>query len=141
MPTFKHPCPYCGRFIDGASVACPFCGVTEPFTRGRCPDCRAVLQPGWIACPKCGRTLTSADTITPAAIGTTGAEMAAGAPNPVQPSAPGTPAGLSPDPAAVPAPPAAVPAPPPAVAGTCSGCAAPLAVGARFCQQCGTLAG
>ena len=41
MPTFKHPCPYCGKFIDGSAVACPFCGVTEPFTHGRCPDCRA----------------------------------------------------------------------------------------------------
>ena len=63
MPTFKHPCPYCAKFIEGDSVACPFCGVTEPFTHGRCPDCRASLQPGWIACPKCGRTLTSADGI------------------------------------------------------------------------------
>ena len=61
MPTFKHPCPYCGKFIGGDSVACPFCGVIEPFTQGRCPDCRAVLQAGWIACPKCGRALTGTD--------------------------------------------------------------------------------
>jgi hypothetical protein len=38
-------------------------------------------------------------------------------------------------------PPATIPGRPPAIAGTCAGCGAPLPVGARFCQQCGTLVG
>lgn len=139
MPTFKHPCPYCGTFIDGSAVACPFCGVTEPFTHGRCPACRAQLQPGWIACPQCGRTLTSADTISPAAIGTTGAAMGGGA------SSHSVPSGAAPAPAPVQgAAPAPAPASTPgaasqAVAVRCSGCGAPLPAGARFCQECGTL--
>ncbi len=115
MPTFKHPCPYCGKYIEGSAVACPFCGVTEPFTHGRCPDCRAVLEAGWIACPRCGRTII-ADGISPAAIGTTGAEMATPQ---VQP--------------------ATVRKTPPPTAAVCTGCGAPLQAGARFCRACGTL--
>ena len=128
MPAYKHPCPYCGKFIDGGSVACPFCGVTEPFTHGRCPDCRANLQPGWIACPKCGRTLTSADTISPAAIGATGSELGT-APTTMAPTAPATSAasgGNTTGPAA-------------ANSTRCAGCGAALAPGARFCTECGTL--
>lgn len=161
MPTFKHPCPYCGKFIEGSAIACPFCGVTEPFTHGRCPDCRAQLQPGWLACTGCGRTLTSADTISPATIGTTGVAMAAGArPQNSQTALPasGQPEAVAPGPdagpgaAAPPGPdagpgaavgrPVSANSPPSAIAGTgCTGCGARLASGARFCTECGTLVG
>ena len=44
MPTFKHPCPHCGTFIDRDVVACPKCGTRDPFSPGRCPNCKAPLD-------------------------------------------------------------------------------------------------
>jgi predicted amidophosphoribosyltransferase len=122
MPGYKHPCPFCTRFIDSGVAACPFCGVTDPFTQGRCPDCRAPLQAGWVACPKCGRSLTAAD-----AAATPGAATAA----PPPPALATTPAG---EPA-----PAAAPGTPTGTAARCTGCGAALLAGARFCTECGTL--
>ncbi len=138
MPGYKHPCPYCSKFIQSDSAACPFCGVTEPFTHGRCPVCRAPLQPGWIACPKCGRSLIAADTASPdpAAPAPTPAPTSPAAPAPTPPPAdrPAVDPGLKPD--AAPAPPA-----PATGVGRCSGCGAALPAGARFCTECGTLVG
>jgi hypothetical protein len=120
MPGYKHPCPFCTKYIDSGVAACPYCGVTEPFSQGRCPDCRAELQPGWVACPKCGRSLTATDAAV------TGAAA---------PTAPPAAAPTRPIP-----PPAATPTPPPAAdPARCTGCGAALAAGARFCTTCGTL--
>ncbi len=59
MPTFKHPCPYCGKFIDRAVAACPYCGVREPFSPKRCLACRKIVEdPAWTTCPSCGASLT-----------------------------------------------------------------------------------
>lgn len=136
MPTFKHPCPYCEKYIDGASVACPFCGVIEPFSRGRCPDCGAALQSGWIACPKCGRTLGATDTVSPAAVDGDGVRAVETTGTP--PASPATPAAAppprSPEAAGQPVQGQARPA-----AARCTGCGAPLPAGARFCAECGTL--
>ena len=56
MPTFKHPCPQCGTFINRDVVACPACGRQDPFAPARCGNCRAPLEdPSWVACPKCGQ--------------------------------------------------------------------------------------
>ena len=110
MPGYKHPCPFCATFIDSGVAACPFCGVTDPFTHGRCPDCRTPLQPGWVACPNCGRSLTVAETAAPG---------------------PGAPAAT---PTVMPATPVSSGA-----AGRCTGCGAALPAGARFCVECGTL--
>jgi len=138
MPTFKHPCPYCSQYIDGAAVACPFCGVTDPFTHARCPNCRAALQPGWVSCPSCGRSLTTAQAINAA---TPNPPPAASAQLP-----PAAAASLAPASAPPAAPVAITPAPAPvqrpqtpSAGATCTGCGAPLPAGARFCQQCGTL--
>ncbi len=61
MPTFKHPCPQCGTFINRDVVACPACGRLDPFTPDRCGSCRAPLEdPAWIACPKCGNPVGTA---------------------------------------------------------------------------------
>jgi RNA polymerase subunit RPABC4/transcription elongation factor Spt4 len=60
MPTFKHPCPHCGKWIERDVRACPYCGVADPFAPGRCPQCRAVIEDlTWITCPKCGASLTA----------------------------------------------------------------------------------
>lgn len=128
MPTYKHPCPSCDRFIQRDVAACPYCGVRDPFAPRRCASCRAPLDdPSWIACPRCGAaTGRPASPAAAPAAGTT----------PIVASA--TPA----PPAATTAPMASPPAPaePPAPVRACSGCAAPLPEGARFCTVCGTLA-
>ena len=117
MPTIKHPCPHCGKWIQRDVRACPFCGTADPFAPGRCPSCRSVIEdPAWVACPACGASLVA----KPA-----GAE------------------GAAPRKAATPGPPSAPPAEAPAATGatrTCAGCGAPLAAAARFCTICGTLA-
>ena len=119
MPTFKHPCPHCGKWIERDVAACPYCGAADPFAPGRCPNCRRVIDdPAWISCPACGTSLK------PAA-GTAAASAAPGATTSAAPAAP-------PQAAAAPAPPAPT--------ATCSGCGAPLPAGARFCTVCGTLA-
>ena len=41
MPTYKHPCPHCGTFINRDVAACPKCGTRDPFAPGRCPACGA----------------------------------------------------------------------------------------------------
>ena len=61
MPTFKHPCPHCGTYIERDVLACPFCGTKDPFAPARCPNCRtSITDPAWIACPKCGAALGKA---------------------------------------------------------------------------------
>ncbi len=139
MPTFKHPCPYCGKLIDRVVAACPFCGVIEPFSPKRCQNCRKIVEdPAWVVCPSCGQSLLAPP---PAAAGTTGGIAGAGgtataptAPAPAQPAAAAPP---PPAPAPTPLPVAAAPQ----SAGPCSGCGAPLPAGARFCTICGTMAG
>lgn len=127
MPGYKHPCPFCTRYIDSGAAACPFCGVTDPFTQGRCPDCRAPLQAGWVACPKCGRSLTAVDAATTTDPEATTGPRAAPAGGPVPPPPPD-----APEPA--PAPASQAPG-----RGRCTGCGAALPAGARFCTECGTL--
>ena len=136
MPTFKHPCPFCGKFIDKIAAACPYCGQVEPFSPRRCQTCRKIVEdPAWVVCPSCGASLVTpppgAGTATSAAASTgTAAGHAAPAPPPA--------AAPAPPPAAAQAQPVAPPAGP---AGKCSGCGAPLPSGARFCTICGTMAG
>jgi hypothetical protein len=58
MPTYKHPCPTCGNFIERDAKRCPYCATIDPFVPGRCPNCRAPIEdPRWLACPKCGSAL------------------------------------------------------------------------------------
>jgi rRNA maturation endonuclease Nob1 len=68
MPTYKHPCPHCGKYIERDVAACPFCGTADPFAPGRCPNCSATIEDlSWKACPKCGQALpTRAAAPTPA---------------------------------------------------------------------------
>ena len=160
MPTFKHPCPYCDKFIDRAVSACPFCGQGDPFAPKRCQNCRKIVDdPAWTVCPSCGMSLIAPPPVTTAPGGTatgTGAPAPA-QPQPADPSAPSAPVQppppprppLSPD-AAQPVPPPPPPRPPlnPDAAepvlqsqGPCSGCGAPLPAGAHFCTICGTVAG
>jgi len=152
MPTFKHPCPYCGGFIARDVAACPYCGIRDPFVPGRCASCRAPIEdPGWVTCPKCGASLR------PPAVGGPALPVPGDAPTPspavdpavplAEPALPAVPSPLAePAPLVEPAPLAAAVLPPgpmdaPAVAaGACAGCGATLAVGARFCPACGTLA-
>jgi len=167
MPTFKHPCPRCGNFIQRDVQVCPFCGTPDPFAPGRCPNCRKILDdPKWVACPNCGASLVAPPP---------GTVPAAPAPGPVSGGSAARPGALwgpnavpaqAPRPA-VPAPPAPVQGPPTqppawtppagqapqappagpvasapvAATRTCRGCGAPLSAGARFCTSCGTLAG
>jgi predicted amidophosphoribosyltransferase len=159
MPTFKHPCPQCGTFINRDAVACPACGRQDPFTPLRCASCRAPLEnPASVACPRCGQPVGAAAVPTPAparpaagrqatapgAIPGWGQPAPAGAP-PVAPAPP-----VPPAPPATPAPPPVAPVSPaasvaradaaaPAVAAAaCAACGSPLAPGARFCRDCGT---
>jgi RNA polymerase subunit RPABC4/transcription elongation factor Spt4 len=137
MPTFKHPCPYCGKFIDRAVAACPFCGVAEPFSPKRCSNCRRIVEdPAWIVCPGCGQSLLG-PVIENAVPGSSAgaATSTAGASAPAQ---------TAPAPVVPPPPPAAAApaqAAPAMTGGVCSGCRAPLPAGARFCTVCGTMAG
>jgi RNA polymerase subunit RPABC4/transcription elongation factor Spt4 len=152
MPTYKHPCPYCGKFIDRAVAACPFCGVVEPFSPKRCQNCRRIVEdPTWVVCPGCGQSLVA--PVQPAAGAPAGAS---GPAQPLQPPVSGPPAadgqppaqaapgGTPPPPPPpppvsplLPMPPAPVQAP---VQGPiCTGCGAPLPAGARFCTVCGTV--
>jgi RNA polymerase subunit RPABC4/transcription elongation factor Spt4 len=114
MPTFKHPCPHCGAFIERDVAACPSCGRADPFAPVRCASCRTALtDPTWVACPRCGAPTGGAGTTTggPAGAPGGGTRMTASE--------------AAPD--------------PPASARGCSGCGAALAPGARFCRECGTV--
>jgi predicted amidophosphoribosyltransferase len=145
MPTFKHPCPYCDKFIDRAVAACPYCGQVDPFAPKRCQNCRKIIEDAaWVVCPGCGQSLIAPPPGAAAGGATTGTAPAAPA------------AGAAGAAAATPAAGAAVQAVPPpprpplsadAVApvlqsaGPCSGCGAPLPAGSHFCTICGTVAG
>ena len=138
MPTFKHPCPYCGKLIDRVVSACPYCAQVEPFSPKRCQTCRKIIEdPAWVVCPTCGASLIVvvapvAGTGSGAAgAGVAGAGVAGGQPAPIQPATGPAQTQAQPPAAAVPSAPA----------GKCSGCGAPLPAGARFCTICGTMAG
>jgi RNA polymerase subunit RPABC4/transcription elongation factor Spt4 len=135
MPTFKHPCPACGKFIARDVARCPFCGSVDPFVPGRCPKCRAPIEDAaWIACAKCGTPLNEGVAPMPGAtpaVATPG--TVAGTPAPVRSALPADAPPSAPTPAAPPAPQG-----PSRLA--CSGCGAALAPGASFCTVCGTLA-
>jgi RNA polymerase subunit RPABC4/transcription elongation factor Spt4 len=123
MPTFKHPCPHCGKYIARDVAACPFCGTSDPFAPARCLNCRTVIEDrAWVRCPRCGHALAGPPTA--------GQGPASNAGQQAQPAV---------QPAAAVEPTAAQPAP--ADASKCSGCGAPLPANARFCTVCGTLAG
>ena len=78
MPTYKHPCPYCGQFIDRAVSGCPFCGVMEPFSPKRCQNCRRIVEdPAWVVCPGCGQSLVAPVQPVGVPTGTPGAPVAA----------------------------------------------------------------
>ncbi len=137
MPTFKHPCPYCGKFIDRVVSACPFCGQVEPFSPKRCVNCRRIIEDAaWIVCPGCGASLIAPVATTPG----TGTAAGGAAATPGSPAPGAAPAGPAAPQASASAQPQApiVSAPP---AGKCSGCGGPLPSGARFCTVCGTVAG
>jgi hypothetical protein len=156
MPTFKHPCPYCGKFIDKTVRACPFCSQMDPFAPKRCLACRKVVEDqDWTTCPSCGASLIAppppppgaATTATPAAASAAPAASPSGA-APATGPAEGEPA-IDPAVTKLDEPPPPRPPlyqdPNPAVqamksAGPCSGCGAPLPAGARFCTICGTVA-
>ena len=150
MPTFKHPCPACGKLIARDVARCPFCGAVDPFVPGRCPKCRAPFEDAaWVACAKCGTPLREGVAPMPGAIPATAAPGTVPA-TPAPDAAPAAPdaAPASPAPVApAPAPPPSLPAPAPASTAspaptdTCSGCGAALVPGASFCTACGTLAG
>jgi predicted amidophosphoribosyltransferase len=109
MPTIKHPCPYCARYIDRDVAACPFCGRPDPFAPRRCEKCRAPLtDPSWVACPKCG---TAVPPVT-----VPGGGAATGGPTPV----------------------ATAPAAPTPAAATCPTCGSAVQDGAVFCRVCGS---
>jgi RNA polymerase subunit RPABC4/transcription elongation factor Spt4 len=144
MPTFKHPCPHCGKYIQRDVAVCPFCGTRDPFAPARCPNCRTVIEDlSWTACPRCGQSLVKAEAKA-------AADQALNPP-PAQPRP-------------QPGPPPATPTPPPSVAPPqpatqpaisqapsapsqaqspqpvkCTGCGGPLPAGAKFCTVCGTL--
>jgi predicted amidophosphoribosyltransferase len=129
MPTFKHPCPSCGKYVARDVARCPFCGAIDPFVTARCTTCRAPLEdPDWVACPKCGTPLKEGVAPMPRDTAAT--------------TSPDTPPAGDSERAR---PPAAAPVPPassvPASAPSCAACAAPLAPGSRFCTVCGTIAG
>jgi len=122
VPTFKHPCPYCGELVARDAAACPYCATQDPFAPKRCPSCRTPIDdPRWAACPRCGAALgvRPATVANPAATGVPAAEPA---------SAPGGTAAAQPAASAEAGP-------------ACTGCGAAMPSGARFCLACGTLAG
>jgi len=155
VPTYKHPCPYCGKFIDRAVAACPYCSQPDPFAPKRCQNCRKIVDdPDWVTCPYCGQSLNT----IPANAATAGQAASAGLP--AQP----VPAPASTQPASAQGPktnggasqpvpqvqlerpplyvePGSAAAPAPQPAGKCTGCGAPMGAGARFCTVCGTMAG
>jgi hypothetical protein len=147
MPTYKHPCPRCGNFIQHDVPVCPFCGTTDPFIPGRCATCgRSVDDPRWAVCPGCGSSLRPVDA-APATVVPTRSPLAAPPRSiPVQPLPPAP----APSPSRQPTNPAPsggqptgnVPPAGPARSQNafCTGCGAPLGPGARFCTTCGTLA-
>jgi predicted amidophosphoribosyltransferase len=148
MPTYKHPCPYCDKFIDRAVRACPFCGQVDPFAPKRCQNCHKVVEdPAWTVCPSCGQSLIAPPPAADGAAATAGAgatpvAQPAAAPAPAGAgAAPGTAGAVEPLPPPRPAldPRAALPVL--QSAGPCGGCGAPLPAGARFCTVCGTVAG
>jgi predicted amidophosphoribosyltransferase len=151
MPTFKHPCPYCDRFIDRAVSACPFCGQVDPFAPKRCPNCSKIVEdPAWTVCPSCGQSLIAPPpgTVAPGATTTgTGTPAPASAPAPAQPQPAASTSASAASTPVEPPPPSRPPlssdaaAPVLKSAGPCSGCGAPLPAGARFCTICGTVAG
>ena len=58
MPTFKHPCPHCGKYIARDVASCPYCATADPFAPVRCPNCRTVIEDlAWTSCPSCGQAL------------------------------------------------------------------------------------
>jgi len=145
MPTFKHPCPYCGKFIDKAVRACPYCSQSDPFAPKRCLACRKVVEdPDWTTCPSCGASLIAPP---PPAPGAATAPAAGAAAAPAAATVKGEP---TIDPAVAklddplpPRPPLyqdpTAPAQAIKSAGPCSGCGAPLPAGSRFCTICGTM--
>ena len=138
MPTYKHPCPYCGKFIDKIAAACPFCGQADPFAPKRCQACRKIVEdPAWVVCPSCGASLIAPP---PGATTSTGTGSAAGTPPSGAPAASSS--ATQPVPAPAPRPPLNADAAAPVLqsAGPCGGCGAPLPAGARFCTICGTMA-
>lgn len=147
MPTFKHPCPYCDKFIDRAVAACPFCGQVDPFAPKRCQNCRKIVEdPAWVVCPSCGQSLIAPSPAAAAGGATTGtatagATPAAAAAGPAADSSSGTALQAAPPPP--PRPPLSPDAAAPILqsAGACSGCGAPLPAGSHFCTICGTVAG
>jgi RNA polymerase subunit RPABC4/transcription elongation factor Spt4 len=149
MPTFKHPCPYCDKFIDRAVAACPYCGQVDPFSPKRCQNCQKIVEdPAWTVCPTCGQSLIAPPPGTVSPAGTAAGSGAPTAAAPVQAQVPAA-AGSGLAASAQPAPPPQTRPPlnPDAAApvlksaGPCSGCGAPLPAGARFCTICGTVAG
>lgn len=75
MPTFKHPCPHCGKYIVRDIATCPFCGTVDPFkprpgspeaqppaaqpsaapaADSKCSGCGAPLAEGARFCTVCG---------------------------------------------------------------------------------------
>ena len=144
MPTFKHPCPYCGKFIDRAVAACPFCGQADPFAPKRCQNCRKIVEdPAWIVCPSCGQSLVAPPpgSVAPGTVSPGSAATASGTPAPAPAGPVSSTAAAQPAPA--PRPPLSPDAAPPVLksAGPCGGCGSPLPAGARFCTVCGTVAG
>ncbi|MFI5258077.1 MAG: zinc-ribbon domain-containing protein [Candidatus Limnocylindrales bacterium] len=151
MPTFKHACPYCDKFIDRAVAACPYCGQVDPFAPKRCQNCRKdVEDPAWTVCPSCGQSLIAPPPGAATSGTGAGAPAATAASAPTAPAPAAQPATAGSGAAAQNAPPPPPPRPPlnpdaaaPVLksAGACSGCGAALPAGARFCTVCGTLAG
>ena len=143
MPTFKHPCPYCGELVARDAAACPYCATQDPFAPKRCPSCRTpVDDPRWAACPRCGAAL-GVRPATAAGPGAADAPTATGA-SPAPTAASPAMTGASPAAAVAPAAqhtPDAEPAASDDARPACTGCGAAMPAGARFCLACGTLAG
>jgi hypothetical protein len=64
MPTFKHPCPHCGKYIPRDVARCEFCGTADPFNPANAPakpaqSVEATPQPAPAAnkCTGCGAPL------------------------------------------------------------------------------------
>jgi rRNA maturation endonuclease Nob1 len=136
MPTFKHPCPHCAKYINRDVAACPYCGARDPFAPARCPSCRTVIEDrAWVACPKCGQALGAAAEATAGSQDAPGPGEAGGLPTESQVAArQSVPSGSASPPASGGGQSNA------AAGGRCTGCGAALPVNARFCTVCGTLA-